>query len=87
MAVSLAEGGWLFLLVTIILFLKSALLQQFLFPLMFQVSGHQAVLRLHGVILPGGAVRLILGAFQSMPPLLVRNGPASKIITLPTCMW
>ena len=41
---------------------------QRLLPASLQGAGDQAVLRLHGVILPGRAVLLIAGAFQPLAP-------------------
>ena len=57
---------------TIVLFLQFALLSQRCLPAPFQLTRHQAVLRLDGVILPSRAIGLDPCPFQPLLPVLVQ---------------
>ena len=58
-----------------VLFGQPSLLGEGLFPATFQFPGDQAVLRFHGLILPGRTLGLVAGAFELLLPVLVQAPP------------
>ena len=52
-----------------ILFLQLLLVTERLFPLPLQLTGHQAMFRLDGCVLPGRPLGVIVGPLQALVPM------------------
>ena len=64
----------------VVLVLRGPLGQQRLFPPAFQCAGHQAILRLDGVVLPEGTRRVLPRSLQPQLPLVVQRHPLLLVL-------